>query len=1047
MRKRILVSVLSCITMGLAVVAGGLLGASDETKLTLAAEALTVSSPIAEKYVLGETVTLPESATLEYNGESYNASVTLRDPEGRGYNVSSKTLTISGQYTIEYKALTEEGHLICEKQTFDCYDTLYSSSGNTSKMHYGTFDEYPEAAEGLAVELAAGEILTFNKMVDVSDLAYDGGSFKEIISLYVAPNILYGEDATQLTFTFTDAYDSDNQLKIVLKKYTTTVLANQKTYAIHSYVTAAASGQSQVGLEKTGKGDFYYGDGSTYKVHKNNFYGTAITFSMTGGYEDVGSYVGKDELSLGMNYAKGQIFTQTKRADATVRSLVSDWDDNRLYDEPWAGFTTGEAYLSISATNYKATTCRFVVTDLLGVDKETIVENSFKDDNAPVISVEMEDYEQAPAAIVGVAYPVFAAKASDNYDGDVDVSVSVWKNYKGSNATRISLIDGKFVPEQEDTYSIVYKAVDKMGNVSEKEVEVSAVTNLERVSLNLGEKIEEGETGKMASVAAAMVEGGSGNHHLSIYAIHKENADIRYEVDADTLSFLPLYGGVYQIVYTYGDYIETKTESYEITIRNSVAPYIEENISLPKYVIKNGVYKLPTVSGYVFGGNTTKEKNCTLLVRQDNGSLMAVSSNEVKVTAEKIFTVVYQLNDGAGVSKRQFNIPVIDTGFGVADSLNLSKYFISDTFNATPENNAVLYTVAGSNGDTAKMEFIKTLLAENFYLGLSTDREYSQFDSINVTLTDSVDKDISVCISILKGTGNAVMTVSGDTNEYDLGQKFFANPNAEFNIKYDGKTNTIELPSGSKVKIAKDKNGQTFGGFKSGFVNLAIELGGIDNARNDNAGIRISKVNNQSFSAMKNDIIEPEISTRTMRGEMLQGDEVEILPLYASDVVDPYVNFKMKVTDSDGEVVTATDGILLDGCDTGRSYKIVLEKFGQYSVNYEVTDSAGWTTFYSYALNVGETEPPTITLSGVVTSGTVGDTIKVATATVADNADSGLTYVCYLKTPSSVFYKLVEGENVYEGFVAKEKGTYNVYYYAIDSVGNYTIVSYAIVVS
>ena len=789
MRKKILISILSCMAISAATIASGLLGVNSTSKLTLAAEALSVSSPIAEKYVLGETVTLPESATLEYDGKSYNATVTLRDPEGRGYSVSSKTLTMSGQYTVEYKALTEEGHLISEKQVFDCYDTLYSSSGNTSKMYYGTFDEYPETAEGLAVELAAGETLTFNKMVDVSNLAYDGGSFKEIISLYVAPNVLYGEDATQLTFTLTDAYDSDNQLKIVLKKYTTTVLANQKTYAIHSYVTAAANGAAQVGLEKHGRGDFYYGDGSTYKVHKNNFYGTAITFSMTGGYESVGSYVGKDELSLGMNYAEGRIFAQTKRADATVRSLVTDWDDNRLYDEPWTGFTTGEAYLSISATNYKATTCRFVVTDLLGVEKDALVENSFKDDNAPVISVEMQDYEQAPTAIVGVAYPVFAANASDNYDGDVDVSVSVWKNYKGSNATRISLIDGKFVPESEDVYSIVYKAVDKMGNVAEKEVKVSAVTNLERVSLTLGEKVEEGETGKTVSVASATIENGSGAHHLSIYAIHKENVNIQYEIDTDTLSFLPLYGGIYQIVYTYGDHIETKTVSYEITIRNGVAPYIGGDISLPKYVIKNGVYKLPTVSGYVFSGNTTKEKKCTLLVRQDNGSLMAVSSNEVKVTAEKTFTVVYQLNDGAGVSKRQFDIPVIDTGLGVADSLNLSKYFISENFHATSENNAVLYTVSGNDGDTAKMEFIKTLLAENFRLDLSTDREYSQFDSISVTLTDSIDKNISVCIRILKRTVNAVMTVSGDTNEYDLGQKFFANPNAEFSLKYDGKAN------------------------------------------------------------------------------------------------------------------------------------------------------------------------------------------------------------------------------------------------------------------
>ena len=207
------------------------------------------------------------------------------------------------------------------------------------------------------------------------------------------------------------------------------------------------------------------------------------------------------------------------------------------------------------------------------------------------------------------------------------------------------------------------------------------------------------------------------------------------------------------------------------------------------------------------------------------------------------------------------------------------------------------------------------------------------------------------------------------------------------------------------------------------------------------------KVNNQSFTGLKNDIIEPQMTTRTMRGVMLIGGTAELLPLYAADVVDPYVQFTMQVTDPDHQVVQATDGTVLDGCDTNRAYTISLTKYGQYTIYYIATDSAGWSVEYSYVVNVGENVPPTITLSGKVESGTLGSKIQIATAKVQDNLDENLSVACYLKTPSGVFHNLVWEGIEYNAFVAKERGTYTVYYYAIDNVGNYTIESYDIVVS
>ena len=522
MRKKILISVLSIVAFGAAVLSSALIEKSANNPLSVVAETVNSSVLIADKYVLGDVVELPRDATLEYDGQTYAATVTLRDPDGRGYSGDQVLLNMAGQYTVEYKAVMENGWLIKETQVFDCYDTLYSVDGNSSKIAYGVFENYANAKSGLAVDLFAGETLTVNKMLDVSKLSYDGAAFESIISLYVAPYTLYSEDVSQLRFTLTDAYDEANQVTVVLKKFTTTVIENEKTYAIHSYVTAGANTQQQIGLERIATGDFDYGDGNLYKVHKNNFYGSAIQFSMTGGFKDVGSYVGKDEVAFSMDYENGEIYSQTVRAGITQRGLVTDLDDRRLYDDLWQGFTTGEVYLSVEAMNYKAPSCRFVITDLLGISQELMQKNSFKDEQAPAIAVQFNGESGVPQAIVGREYPVFTATAQDNYDGEVSVHTAVWANYKKMNAFRLSLTNGRFIPLQEMEYSIVYTAKDRAGNISEEVVRVAAVSDLDRISIQLGEKALSGKAGTEFEVAAPNLFGGTGNKYVNIRAIHQE---------------------------------------------------------------------------------------------------------------------------------------------------------------------------------------------------------------------------------------------------------------------------------------------------------------------------------------------------------------------------------------------------------------------------------------------------------------------------------------------------------------------------------------------
>ena len=86
MRKKILISVLSIFAFGAVALSSALIENSTNNPLSVVAETVNSSVLIADKYVVGDTLELPNDATLEYDGQSYNATVTLRDPDGRGYN-------------------------------------------------------------------------------------------------------------------------------------------------------------------------------------------------------------------------------------------------------------------------------------------------------------------------------------------------------------------------------------------------------------------------------------------------------------------------------------------------------------------------------------------------------------------------------------------------------------------------------------------------------------------------------------------------------------------------------------------------------------------------------------------------------------------------------------------------------------------------------------------------------------------------------------------------------------------------------------------------
>ena len=1010
-----------------------------------------IERTIKEQYVIGDTFFMPQAPMLSYDNKEYQSTAFLRDPNGKGYTQSEIVLDTAGVYTIEYKAIAENGRLLKETQTFKCFSSLYNIEGRNAKVEYGNFETYPNTMDGIKVSLTPSSKFSVNKIIDLSTMhnSYESNvEFTPLISFYVAPQTLYTPDAKEIDIVLTDAHNADNKVTLAIKQAEDVDVTAAWQYE-NVYLTASAEDQMKIGLEKRENGEFTWIDGNNYVVCKGTQYGASSPFSMQGGFEkSTGCLVDKQLLSIGWDYDEHRVYVQCQTNGRVVKSIVSDLDDDLLYDNLFKGFTTGEVYMSITAGGYSSTSCQMVITDIAGCEEDLLKYNYFEDVKAPEVKVDMSEYATAPNAIVGKPYPVFNASCSDDYDANLTTTVNVYRGYTSNCPIKVSVIDGCFIPSAEGVYTIVYTAVDDAGNITKKTVEVSAINNIQEVQISLSEKINTGIVGREIFVASANIAYGTGRQSLTVLAKHKANSNIVYEINQETWSFRPLYAGEYDIVYCYGDYIETKEKSYVLSVAKDTTPYIPQEVVLPDYVLKNSTLELPNQVGYIFDDGNAVETESQILVRQDYGDFVLLHSNTVKITAEEMLTVIYRLPAQSALYEVEYQIPVVDTGLGMADSLDLSKYFVGDCA-ADVQNTYILFTANGKEKDTAELQFVKSVLAEEFQIIFGMDKNYSLFESVDITLTDSVNKDVAIRFTVYPNeVGKAMVVLNNTGAPYALGVNFFTGIDENIKLKYNNEGQYVELIENElTVPVEKDLSGKDFVGFSSHFVNLKIELKGIEKTLTDKAGIRIAKINNQFFSSIKNDIIEPQVTTRTVREEKNLGETQVLLPIYAADVLDPHIQFQMKVLDPDKEIVTAMDGTLLDNCDTFKTYTIKLEKYGTYSVEYYAVDIAGQETYYSYVIKVVDKVTPEAKLSNLVETGKVGDTIKLAKVTATDNLDTELNITWFVRTPKGTMLSLFENDVQYNAFVAKEKGVYTVYCYVTDAAGNYTMVSYLVTIS
>ncbi len=972
---------------------------------------LLPATEIQAEYAVESTFNVP-SASFEKDGKQYAAdSVYLVFPDNQAKYGDEFTLNQVGEYSLVYSA-TINGEKVVSEKTFVAAEALYALGNEASTVVYqDALALTEEKRGGVKVSLVEGDTFTYSKPINLYEL---GDTSILRFYPYNWTKLAGTEQALENQYYYirlTDCYDSTNYMNIKFRWYATT--NKDGTPNTNMYLQAGMSNQTNVGLEKgtaaiknPGSEKHVYIDGQGYKAYYDIRYGTNM--SKSGDKEGYQFHFDVDTKQLfGIN-------------PSGTTNLITDFDNADIYGSKlYKGFTTGEVYLSITASGFLngATAANFEISEIAG---EQLTDKSFYvDENAPVTTVDKYD-----GGLVKVAknqpFEVFDASYTD-INGVKATKVAAYYGYGTSSATEVAIVDGKFTPTREGLYTLVYTATDIFGKTSNTLAKVYSVEceNGKAVQFSV-EKLTSVQAGGTVALPVPTVSSINSGAFYKAYYVHKESGE-RTEIEGE--DFVPVRMGEHEMVYVYGDDYLEYTYSYTFTVSSSNNVFLGDIVA-PRYLIKGYKYTLEDVVATTFAGSKEEYTNAEIYAKADGGEYSAspIDGKGYEVTANTSVRFKYVKN---GVSVESEEIPVIDVFAG--ETLAAEKYFVGDFTKSAHATNGVILRANATSGDSS-VDFINDITFSNFEFAFDVPQDAASFNGIKLTLTDYYDRS-NVKEIILAKSGSGVKLYSGDAFvEYS---KAFEGGN--FRLKY------------SIGQIMEGENGIPFvNDFIFERVLLTVTLLDIQGE----AGLYVGDINGQSLSNLTADDFAPSVLFNNPNtGYVKMGDRATIHKAFGADVLSPYymANLRVSVKDPNGKFVTAIDGTLLSGESlANKDYEIELTAYGRYSITYSYEDQSGNIGTAIDFYNVVDDVAPTLTLFGVSAGETVKASLYQPMEIAAYEATDNVSKATQIKTYVIVYAPTHENVHLKDttSFTVDKKGVWTVKYVCVDMAGNYSFTEY-----
>lgn len=1019
---------ISLLIMLVCMFCAGLVSAFKPEKNFVLAEDAVISSSesgIEDSYIFGSELTIPETVSVEYNGGTYTATASsVQFPDGISYVGLNHKLNQLGTYTIFYTFKADNVTLKARKTISVCQNN-WSVSSERSQVKWGSTNISNGVSEGLILSLFEGDTFQYNVPFNLSKT-----NLTEIININPFWEPTTGNHVEEIVVTLTDAYDPSIQVMINTRYHLNS--AGTKTTV---YVRAGLN-NDLIGCEyRTETGDnTIILDDLIYKVQRNNNYGQSAgtnTFDYSG-------------LSFFYDYETKRIYSQAPTSASVVNyKLVNDLDEFAIAAQDFAGFTTGEVFLSLHCENYYESAAQLAIGKIFGASGEDLKSQEYQDETNPVIEIDTNLTDATGVyAVKGEAVNVFDARAYDiNLVGDV--KTNVYYNYNTAAQTYVALKNGQFTPNKLGCYTIVYTAIDTFGNTATETVYVNVIESMNGATVNKGIEFNwvddsvEGksyEAGKEVALPEYTLFGINQTPTMEITAVSQYGNEIKIDVRSNT--FVPSDVGEYTITYHYFDNVYEYEEKYTVSVSVSDAVNFLYSPAMPKYFIKNMEYSFEDYFAYEYKMNGEPTMVATSFeLRFDDEDYLAADTSLVKILGEE--TVQFRYTALGAIYETE-KLPIIDVNFG--GKLNIFEYFQGDF---TVVSNAYVSNVLKGNNT---LDFINPISLSTFALEFKIP-DTAKYTEVKVILTDYYDREAKIELSLKSEKimqNNQMAFLVNNASEKSLTGTFASGSLAK-GFYYNSANNSFVCNSTANIehKLA----------FKTDLCFLSIELIGlnsIDEFNPSERSISFTKVSNQNFSTTGRDTAMPIITADVSNSGYKNLNDV--ITVSAGVATDAYSSIlasaqTVKIFLPSGGYALATDGTRMNGVtnDSSKDYDIKLTSFGTYRVLYEATDASGQTGVLSYYIVVSNNIPPVVSIEGGADENTLvkvklGKEYVVKSLEYSDDSTAKENiFVAYFIINEN--YACVSNSNT---ITFNCKGIYTVYYYVMDADGNSTTVSYKV---
>ncbi len=1011
---------------------------------------------IGAEYTRGSTITIPDR-DLSINGNSYDSVIKLTYPNGVTTTVQSGDFNLAqpGQYTLSYEAQDEQYVTYKDEVTFLVADQLWSVGNAKSKIEYGTVG----SSSGLLVKLAKNDTLSFNKIIDLTDFE----ATDTLVRAFINPAVGGTYEFDKIVFTLTDSTDPTQVLTIRGTRSTTN---NQRFVA---YWTSAGPGQTLGGWDANANNR----TGGFSTSAPDGIRGTAVT--NTSFYSENGTYssayvsgctswsVTADKCPIAIGYDKNDVKTFVNG------SWVADLDNVEYYTtEPlWKGFPSNKVFLSIQAQDCAGEEANFCVTDVYGyeITAESAENNVFVEKDPPEITIDLDEkylsyendtYTMIPPAVVKGNYPVPVATAYDAYSGDLKVDTKVYHNYLSeTNRVERPIKNNTFLVNKTGTYTIVYKATDRMGNTTEVLYWINAVRTLDdplALEIDTADVKIDGVCGEKFAVAPHSVTGGSGDVNVTITATCGETT-----LDASKGYFIPEQAGEWTINYVAKDFAGIEvSQSYTVTVDWGTIPVFVNEPVLPRYIISNIEYAVPTVLAHDYSTQTKVELVADMILKDANGETTYKVGEKFKpvVTEENpVVTLTFTVGGAEYTKELPALMPLEEKANGRA-AFYVDRMFVTENLALERDTSGLkMETVEAGN---ANWLFANPVVAENASLTVKGIQGSSNFSAMKVTLTDSVDENVAVTM-VVEDQENGFAKVNFGNLDREMNKGFNLGKNEAgddmdiLTFSYSlGKFYVDQL----EVVVTADDQGNAFEGFPSGRVYISMEV--ID----AQAGAKyfVKQFDNHIMNKATADRTPPRVAIVGEYGGMYNKNDIyHIAPALASDTLYADIAAYVSVRTPSGEIVLDVNGLPLDNVLADKTYDINLTEYGQYRVEYVAKDSFGSGSI-AHTINVFDKKAPKLSVANTWSAtAKLGETVVLPELYVSDDSSSieEMNVFRFVRNPYGKAisfgqdYMVTDfGEIKYYqySFTFNNVGEYTFINVAYDATGNQKIVEYVVTV-